>query len=254
MASFIELSGTAGSGKTTLYRELVNHHKINCGWIPAHHILPKEKCEVNTLKGRLRSYKNLMVGKKRGIDTVQMIEAGERFIEQNPELIKLFWENVYYKQKNNINGVDHRFDKTNYLYRLIQKLQIILESQTNKIAILDEGPAKIIDVLSNTGIPLNHDIDEIVKSLNLLPSPKALIYLETDLKENVKRLLGRKHVARTHKNLSTVQLENFVKESHDRKKIVNNYFTGKGVTILYLDSTEDTKNIAKKAMDFLNNR
>jgi deoxyadenosine/deoxycytidine kinase len=251
MASFIELSGTAGSGKTTLYKELVKLHNINCSWIPAHHIFPKEKCEVNTFKGRLRIYKNLVAGKKRGIDTVQLIEAGERFIEQNSELQKLFWENIYIKQKNSLNGVDQRFDKANFLYTLIQKMQIILENPTDKFVLVDEGPSKIIDVLSNTTVPLIQEIDEILKILPLLPIPKAVIYLETGIKETVKRILNRKHVIRAHKNLTVEQIENFVKESHDRKKILNKFYSYKGVPTLYLDSSEDVKIITNKVIDFL---
>jgi deoxyadenosine/deoxycytidine kinase len=253
MASFIELSGTAGSGKTTLYKELANHHNLNCGWLPANHIFPKEKGEVTTLKGRLISYKNMLAGKKMGINNVLMIEAGERFIKKNPELNELFWENIYNKQKYSLNGVDQRFDKANFLYSLIQKLQIILENPTDKIVLVDEGPAKIIDVLSNTCVPLMHEIDEIQKSLRLLPIPKAVVYLETEIKETVRRILNRKYVIRAHKNMSIEQMENFVHESHERKKIVNKYLTGKGVPILYLDSREDPKINAKKVIDSFNN-
>jgi deoxyadenosine/deoxycytidine kinase len=253
MASFIELSGTAGSGKTTVYKELVNHYKNDKGWIPAHHILPKEKCEIRSLLCQVKKIKNIIIGKKRGIDTVKMIEAGERFIEQNPDLLKLFWENIYNKQKKSLNGIDQRFDKANFLYSLIQKIQIILENQTEKNVLVDEGPAKMIDVLSNTSVPLKQEIDEIYKNLQLLPLPKAVIYLETEVNETVKRIVGRKHLIRAHKNLSIEQIENFVKESHERKKIVNQYFTDKGVIILHLDSIENKKNIAKKVINFLNN-
>jgi gluconate kinase len=251
MAKFIEISGTAGVGKSTLYRELVALYKPEFNWIPAHNLFPKCEIEENGLRYHYWKLKTLLFGRDYAIDKYKLLEAGENFVEQNPLLMNVFWENIYYKQKASLNGRDQRLDKATFLFELIQKLQVVLEQGADKLAILDEGPAKLIDVLSNTAISTQNDTDEINTALSLLPQPSALIYLQTDIKENVSRLLKRKHVIPAHKNLTEKQLENFVKESHNRKALVNNYLEKKGVRILHLDANDNVRANAIKVLKFV---
>jgi thymidylate kinase len=252
MADFIELSGTAGSGKTTLYRELSKRWDKKCNWVPAHHLLPKKTGDGNAFKNLLKRLRSFVAWHRSNLDSVQMIEAAERFTQENPELVALFWDNIYHKQRESLNGIDQRFDKANFLFSLIQKQQILTEHRTQRIPIVDEGPTKIIDVLSNTTIPWHLDKEEIERCLQLLPLPKAVIYLQTDADLTVRRILGRKHVIRAHKNLSEQQLKDFVVESHYRKRFVNDLLQARKTEILYLDSEASPSANAEKAIAFIN--
>jgi thymidylate kinase len=252
MAQFVELSGTAGSGKTTLYKELSKSWRKTDSWVPAHYLLPRRSADRNPIKNLLKHLRDKVCGQPGNLDHVQMIEAGERFIQQNPELLSLFWENIYQKQKGSLNGIDQRFDKAGFLFSLIQKQQIITEHPARQLAIVDEGPSKIIDVLSNTMVAWHLDKDEIEACLRFLKLPKAVIYFETDVDTTINRILGRRHMIRAHKNMDRKQMENFVVESHHRKKFVNACLKEKGIEILYLDALMSASANAVKAVDFIN--
>lgn len=253
MARIIELSGSAGAGKSTTYREMAAKWKNEFGWIPAHKLLPQQRItDARNFNEFVINIAKIIIKGDGAIDTNLMLEAGKRFVAQYPEFMNVCWRNIYMKQRSSLNGLDHRFDKTSYLLKLLQRVQILKEKHNNKIALLDEGSIKMIDVLSNTCIGVKQEMEEIIHVMEVLPLPDALIYIETDASENAIRLMKRGgYVAKVHRLLNLSQLEKITRESQERKAFVNEILRKKRVPILDIDSKVDVKTNVHKTLEFL---
>ena len=278
MAKIVEICGSPGVGKSTIFKEIERRRKSTDIWTTSSDINPygdqnfKEyvvKILEEIKKGRYRKslinqnkestfaflkriYKEIKRG--RNSDPTSKKEAGERFVEQFPEYMNACWGNIYYRQVTSINGLDLRLEKADFIYKIIKKIQIIRENKTNKITIIDEGLINLIDRALYKSVNITEEKEEIASLLNVMPLPDAIVYIETDLHENAKRIILREDVRSMHKGLSMNDLIDFTKISRERVLTAIELLKSKGIPFLYLNSNDHINENACKIIDFAKNR
>lgn len=277
MAKIVEICGSPGVGKSTIFKEIERRRKSSDIWTTATNINPygdqnfteyvvkileeiKKGSSRNSIINQestfaflKRIYKEIKRGRNYTDPNLKK-EAGERFVEQFPEYINACWGNIYYRQVKSINGLDLRLEKADFIYKIIKKIQIIKENKTNKITIIDEGLINLIDRALYKSVNITEEKEEIASLLNVMPLPDALVYIETDLHENAKRLVLRKDVRTMHKGLSMNELIDYTKISRERVLAAIELLKSKGIPLLYLNSNDHIKENASKIIDFAKNK
>ncbi|MBA2562841.1 MAG: hypothetical protein H0V14_07995 [Chitinophagaceae bacterium] len=233
MAKIVEFYGLPGVGKSTIYEDLKGKWKKEFNWIPSHHLYTKKKIFESLSKFLLIVGRIIKDG---NFDDVAKKEAGDRFVAQYPEFIDAFWNNILYKQKKSYNGLDLRFERAKYFYITIQKIQLLRESNSKKIALVDEGLIHRISRGLYKSENLIDELNEIKHLLQIMPLPDALVYVETDVQENAKRLAQRKKVISMHKSLSITEIENIIPETQERMENITKILENKGIPILRVDA------------------
>lgn len=246
MAKIIEFCGSPGVGKTTLYKELSNRWKRKYKWIPGHYLWLEPSLRFKY------AYKFLLylpdrLKKKVGFTFYKMqTEVRNRFVESYPEYMNFCWNDLTIKQKKTLNGRDLRFKKAEQLRKQIEAFQFLKEYKTDKIAMLEEGLIHLLDVIS-----FYDKFDEIAEIINVMPLPDALIYIKTDIPENVKRLRERGEFISFHALLNNDQLGQLTQQSQKRRKIINKILEDKGIPILYIDAKATIKTNTDKIISFI---
>lgn len=253
MAKIVELMGSPGVGKTTIYQKMTKRWIKNYNWIPAEFLFPKEKLVLENYSRFILNVMRLIMGKKFPFDTMAMEEAGGRFVALYPEYIDKCWNNINSIHKKNINGLDLRFQKISYLYKVIQKVQILRERESDQIAVIDEGLVQLITSSLCKRENLEETTAEIEDFLQIIPMPDGIISVETDLEENTKRLLQRKKVISMHKSLVQSQLEKVICTDHKRRAAVNTILESRNVPLLRINSTDKIATNVSKIISFVLN-
>ena len=249
MAKIVEFYGSPGVGKSTIYEKLKDKWKKDFNWIPSHLLYTKKKIKLEGLNKFLLAVVRAI--KNGNFDDVEMKEAGDRFVAQYPEFIDAFWNNILFKQKKSYNGLDLRFERAKYFYTTIQKIQFLRESNCKKIALVDEGLIHRISRGLYKSENLTEEINEIKHLLQIMPLPDALVYVETDVQENAKRLAHRKKVISMHKSLTLTEIENIIPETQERMKNVTKILENKGIPILRVDAKLNIETNVTKIRSFV---
>lgn len=250
MARIVEFVGSPGVGKTTIYRELIISSNKKHKWIGAEFLFPKEKLVLENYSRFILNVLRLIVKKRGHVDTIAMEEAGGRFVTSYPDFIDKCWNNINCIHKKNINGSDLRFQKISYLYKIIQKIQILRERESSQTAVVDEGLVQFITSSLGKRQDLTEEQEEIKKLFEIIPMPNGIVSIETDLKENTKRLLQRKKVISMHKSLLQSDLEKVIYIDHKRRASVNSILETRGIPLLRINSTDKVTTNVSKIINF----
>lgn len=253
MAKIIELLGSPGVGKTTLYREMESLWNKDCNWMPSWHFYPKKEITTARLSSFFFDVLKRIKNKNGEIDAYAMEEAGRRFIELYPDYIEACWNNINRMQKNNPDKADLRFHKASYIYKVIKKIQAIREKTSHKIAVADEGLINIINSIFHEREVLTEEKEEINRLLELMPIPDGVVYVETGLQENFKRLTERKKVIPVHQSLEDGELKKIIRLDYDKRTVINNIIESKNIPSLTINSSELIAVNVSKIISFAEN-
>lgn len=253
MAKIVELMGSPGVGKTTIYQEMSGEWNKNYNWIPSEFLFPKEKLVLENYSRFILNVLRLIMGKRGPVDTTAMEDAGARFIGLYPDYIDRCWNNINCIHRKNENGLDLRFQKISYLYKLIQKIQILRERESNQIAVVDEGLVQLITSSLCKKAALAETKEEIENFLQIMPLPDGIVSIETNLEENTKRLLQRKKVISMHKSLVQGQLEKVVCIDHERRATINTILDTRAIPFLRINSSDKVATNVSKIINFVEN-
>jgi len=241
----IELAGSPGVGKSTIYKEIVNLWGKESSWVPAHLLYPKAGINFQSLFKFFKNIKAIVQGTHGKIGTVGFMGGRKRFVSAYPEYMDACWEGIMTKQRRSLNNVDLRIEKAQHLSNTIENIQFIIENKTNKTVVLEEGLIHLIDVLL-----FSDDPDEISRILDVMPLPDAVIDIQTETMENVRRLMSRSVTLTMHERLNAHQLKNFVNQSRYRRNIINRLLEERGVSVLPIDSGVNATINADKIIAF----
>jgi hypothetical protein len=247
MARIMELCGSPGVGKSTIYNALMSKWTKTDNWIPADYLFPYVKSNYKWVYDFLK-----MFAKKdlRAADVRVLRNAGSRFISQYPEYIEACINHLLSDEKESLNGTDQRLEKASYIYDLIKMIQICRESSCDRIVILQEGLINgIRNALYKSESETNQK-EEIIFLLNVMPLPDALIYVETDLNENINRLASRYKIIPSFEKLDRDQLLTIIQQLRIIWKTAINLLEERGIPVLYIDSSDPVSINASKIMSF----
>lgn len=278
MAKLVELCGSPGVGKSSIFEVIEQKNRKNASWTCATDLYPKGREDwfdfgYKILKeignGRRHAFANPEVLERpkdyiirilrtirRGKDHIEedvLKEAANRFVAQYPAYMHAIWSNIYYRQRESYNGLDLRFEKSGYMYRVIKKLQLAQENQSGRTTIIDEGVINLIDRALYKSLNLEEEREEVQDLVEYMPLPSAVVYIETDLQENIKRLGKRKELRDMHQSLTPKELVEVTKSCRARLQIVIELLGAKGIPILYIDGLKSIEENAQSIVEFTEN-
>lgn len=272
MAKIVELCGSPGVGKSSIFYEIekMRGSKENNTWTTATNTNPEgvysQRDFVKKIYSKIRQGLNnggrsekkesFYVFARRIYREIkserQLIhrEAAVRFTAQNPLYIDAIWKNIFHIQAQSPNGLDLRFEKAQWIYRIIKKIQIIKENNSEQYFIIDEGLINMIDRALYKSKSVTEESAEILELLEVMPLPDALVYIETGIDENVRRIICREDIRDMHLGMSEENLRNITKITRDRILNSIKYLENRGIPVLYLNSTISPKQNAIEIIRF----
>jgi len=187
MANYIEFIGVPGVGKSTTYEFLKNKYEKDSKWIPYEELCKRKYNDRKGIKEFVISYliKKIRPNALTKISPDRVIL--NKAIENNPELIELFWNTI--SKIENINGEELRFYGANYIRAILEKFQRIKEETSDKYCLVDEGLLHNINYFT-TSISDPEFYKKVSNVLSLIELPKAVIYFNGDINTIVNRTLG----------------------------------------------------------------
>jgi adenylate kinase family enzyme len=250
MAQIVEFCGAPGTGKSTIYNEVVSLYKKESNWIPGKYLYPLTNLHYKYVPGFITSF---ILRKRKQYNFAEMNSAAKRFIEQNKEFMDCCWNNIYYKQKNSFNSEDNRFRAAEIWFQVIQKLQVIKESGCKKLAIVDEGIIQRIDSLLYKSKDFEEEQAEILEIISKLMLPHAIIYIDADVDISISRMKARKKKIPQFEKLSKDELEKIYQEYRRRWLYTFELLKNKNIPILTIDASKDIHQNRAIIIQFLEN-
>lgn len=231
MASYIEIVGVQGLGKTTMYRYLRMKFRKNVNWI-----LYEDLCKNKyRYKSGIGDFIRWHIQRLRNPGLIPKIPHNRnvllRFIENNPELLEFFWKVIEEKTSN--KEKDLRFYKINYIREIMEKIQNVEDENTSRFCLIDEGLIHNLNYFTSRSTTVEIE-EQIVKTLDLIPLPVAVIYFDCDDETLIART--RSHIMPRGKfHIEKELTESPMEAIREKEKIVNAVRL-KGVPVLSLDA------------------
>lgn len=248
MAKYIEFIGVPGVGKSTTYEFLKTKYVENSSWIPYEELCKSRNEYRKGIKELIVSYlikkikPNALA--KMSHDRVILNNA----IENNPELIELFWNTI--PKIENINGEELRFYGVNYIRSVLEKIERVKEINSTKYCIVDEGLIHNIEYFI-TPIP-DQEFLQVSNFLNLIYLPRAVVYFNGNPEIIVRRTLDRGSLRIRDKFLTHQELVNSRKKSMKKKEVYMEVVKSRNIPVLSLDVKDSVKLKSNSIISFIN--
>jgi len=245
VAKYVEFLGVSGVGKTTTYKHLFNAHTSKHNWIPYEELCKDQYQHTNSFKNLLE-YRLYKLFKPNHIPRIpHNRESLNKFVNQNREFLENFW-NTMYDCKEDVNL---RFYKTNYIRDIIEKIQNVKDSSSQKYCLIDEGLIHNLNYFINPNIPSTES--EVERLLNLIKLPDGIVYFKGEIDTIMNRTMNRGSLRAGEKNLSSEDLVLKKALSIKEKSLVIDCVNKSQIPIITVDAQDSITNKADKIMEFL---
>jgi adenylate kinase family enzyme len=250
LAKLVEFCGAPGTGKSTIYNELISIWKKDSNWIPGENLYPVARLNYKNVSGFI----NTIFGKaKKQYNFAEMNSAAKRFIVQNEEFMDCCWNNIYYRQKKSFNSEDNRFRAAEIWFKIIQKLQVINESGSCKFAVVDEGIIQRIDSLLYKSSGAEEEQVEITEIISKIMLPNAIVYIDADVDLSISRMKKRKKKLPQFEQLSTDELKKIYQDYRRRWLYTLELMKEKNIPVLTIDASKEVHQNKRLILEFLEN-
>jgi hypothetical protein len=200
-AKIVEIIGSPGIGKSTIYDALSKSWESGSCWISQEALL-MPRLSVKHFKSSLKYQLLTMMGRK-AKKSIPM-EYGLRFIREHQDLAHFCWNHLSDQETYRNDEIDKRYRSTFLLNTDFCRYQAIMESECDKPCIINEG------LLQKSFLILDdkNKMEEVAgKYIPLLPLPHAVIHINTMDKSIItSRLLNRKKILPSHHGKSIKEL------------------------------------------------
>ncbi|MET0636784.1 MAG: hypothetical protein ABWZ25_12210 [Chitinophagaceae bacterium] len=221
----IEMIGSPGAGKSTIYNELIRSWDPDCPW---------EYRQQTKKAGSLEKVIRAITG-RRATEPV-VIEGGLDFINHHPDLAEFLWAHLSDARTYPYNSYNKRFRSAYFLFRDFCRYQTIMQGDSEKFFVVDEGLLQRSFLVNNDRTLMEEIVSEYIE---LIPLPSAIIYLEArNLDVIFARLKGRKKTIASHIGLTDWELYKDLETWQYLFSLINEKLKKKNVEIFRIDSEE----------------
>lgn len=249
MARYIEFVGVPGVGKSTTYEFLKTKYAKGSKWVPYEELCKSKYDDRKGIKEFIIAYliKKIKPNELSKISPDRVVL--NKAIENNPELIKLFWNNI--SKIENINGEDLRFYGVNYIRAILEKFQRINQETSDKYCLVDEGLIHNINYFTTSASDPGF-YKQVSNILSIIDLPQAVIYFNGDIKTIVKRTLDRGNLRIRDKFLTHQELVNSRRKSIKEKEVYMEVVKSINIPVLSLDANDSVKVKSNSIISFIN--
>lgn len=248
MASYVELIGSAGVGKTSVYKGVTRRWKDTDSWIPEEYTYPLKEVVTDRKprKRHLCSYLKYLYSRSKAVpryertyarDKQGLVQAEQRFISAHRELIDICLKNMCQRPAAP-NGEDYRLYLLTYLQKMFGRIQHICEYRSDSVVFSDEALLHNVGiVLSQSGTTDKHRID-LQRIIQLNEMPRSVFFLEAQPDVIVSRILDRGYRIPIHERLSEEQLMGIVGAGLHVKRLLCEELRRSGVAVRTIDADQ----------------
>lgn len=247
--------GVAGIGKTATYHGLCSLYTEKQNWLPFEYVNTFLKSKKLRRKEKAKLYIKKLLKLKALLKYRCVYDRNlmDRFVAQNPVFIEAFWKTID-KDLENFHGKDVRFHAVDYLWRIIERIQIIENYNSDRLCVLDEGLIHQINYFLNKepGFSYSEQACEILKGIHQNKLPSAVIFFDGDAETVLKRTQSRGDNIYRDAHLSEEEIVRTRIDSLEKNRIIIAAITKNKIPVLHLNANEDLNNKALKIKSFIN--
>lgn len=204
----IEMLGPPGVGKSTIYKSICKEWNPAMNWIHQDALLAPPMPSVVNLVDWVEFNLRLVLSKKRAKSIP--IDFGLRFINNNIKLANLCWEHLSTSTTPVNSELDKRFKSAYFLFSDFCRYQAIMESNSYRPCLIDEGLFQKSFLLSENEVELQNLLEYY---LSLTPLPHAILFVQLNSKTILEeRLKSRGKTNALHKGKTIEELRADIKK------------------------------------------
>jgi len=210
----IDLLGAPGVGKSTLYESLRRHKKMT-GWMAAGDVMilaaQRYLGEQGASAGSILARFILMAGSPR----VLVPSVANKYVQRVKKMLLrdtsdqyAEWLNLVVKSVCASNATNKSpllvFHRCGLMLDAFAETLIVNSMEGDEYVLIDES----LTNKSHSVITDADDLEVLEAYVNLMPKPDAVIYLEGDLREVLRRLESRTRTTVAHHNMTETEISN----------------------------------------------
>jgi len=248
MPKIVELVGPSGVGKSSLYFTLQKQWKQSDDWAVYHDfIYRRKKWSPEGVLFKLKSMFYAVSNTDYFWDEGKIVDQKKNFGNIYPEFVETFLDLIHEHSKVGFNGEDKRFQVIFFMFKSIERINKVLSNESDdRVCLIDEGLVSRIMHLNSPTFSRN-DVDRYISTM---PLPDAVLYLNTNADEILKRIKKREKTSTIHSGLTEKELIQSTKDTQDLIEYSLSRLEDSGVQILRLNANESVKKLAKESVRF----
>lgn len=250
MPKIVELLGPSGIGKSSLYFSLQKKWKKEDNWAIYHDFIFQRKSKsIVSIILKIKS----IVYKISQTDYLwndgKISDQKKEFAYKYPEFISVFLDLVNVKARVGFNGEDKRFLLIHYMLKSMERLNNVIErTHDERVCLIDEALLSRIMHLNSPEFTR----EDLLKYLNAMPLPDAVIYLNAAPEKIVSRIQNRDRIATLHQGLDDEGIMNYTMDTQNLMEFTLDVLKEKGVKILKLDASQPLQSMTSEVISYLN--